>query len=273
MTGSRRPGQPVRGFTLVEATVVIAVTGIIAAMVALFIRAPVQSYVDATRRAELTDVADTALRRIARDVRLALPNSVRVTTAGGVSYLEFLQTSGGGRYRAELTDTGSGDALDFSSADTTFDVLGPAVALPAGDLNRVAVFNLGIPGADAYAGDNIANGPATVAGNTLTIPSTLFPFESPSRRFQIVAFPVTYECNPAAGTLTRYWNYPIAAAQPTPPAGGGNALLANGVSACSFTFNPVVVAQRAGLVTLHLTVTRLDESVRLYHAVHVSNVP
>ena len=90
-----------RGFTLVEMIVVITITGILAAAVAVFIRRPVESYVDAARRAELTDIADGALRRITRDVRMALPNSVRITSAGNVTYLEYLQTSGGGRYRAD----------------------------------------------------------------------------------------------------------------------------------------------------------------------------
>ena len=53
-----------RGFTLVEAVMVIALTGIVAAIVAVFIRQPVQGYFDTVRRAELTDVADTAARRI-----------------------------------------------------------------------------------------------------------------------------------------------------------------------------------------------------------------
>ena len=66
-----------RGFTLVEAIVVIVITGIIAAGVAVFIRAPVEGYVDSVARAELTDAADTALRRLSRDVNSALPNSLR----------------------------------------------------------------------------------------------------------------------------------------------------------------------------------------------------
>ena len=64
------------GFTLIEAIVVIVITGIIASMVAVFIRTPVDGYLDAERRAGLTDIADTAVRRMARDIRLALPNSV-----------------------------------------------------------------------------------------------------------------------------------------------------------------------------------------------------
>lgn len=264
-----------RGFTLVELIAVVAILGIVAAMVAVFVRVPVQGYVDATRRAELIDVADGALRRMARDLRLALPNSARVTTVGGRTYLEFLQTSGGGRYRVEVDSLGAGDVLDFAAADGSFDVLGPAVTLAAGEQNQVVVFNLGIPGADAYAADN-RSAATSATGTPLTalqIVPFRFPFASPARRFQVVSYPVTYECDPAAGTLRRHWNYAIAAAQPAPPAGGSSALLAAGVSACAITYDAAVVAQRAGLVTVRLTLTRLDESVTLYHAVHVVNQP
>ena len=54
------------GFTLIEAIMVITITGILAAIVAVFIRTPVDGYIDSVARAELTDAADTALRRIAR---------------------------------------------------------------------------------------------------------------------------------------------------------------------------------------------------------------
>jgi len=46
--------QRERGVTLIEMIVVIVITGIIGAAVAVFIRRPVESYVDAARRAELT---------------------------------------------------------------------------------------------------------------------------------------------------------------------------------------------------------------------------
>ena len=258
-----------QGFTLVEAVMVIAITGIIAAVVAVFIRAPVQGYFDSARRAELTDVADTAVRRISRDLRLALPNSVRVQLVAGVYYLEFLQTSDGGRYRAE----GPGDILDFSVADNAFDVLGPPATMVAGAQNLLAVYNLGIPGADAYQGDNTA-AIANVLGNKVTLTGTKqFPFASPDNRFQIISYPVSYVCNPTAGTLTRYFNYTIAAAQPTAFIVGPT-LIANNVTNCSFSYSALVVTQRTGLVLTWLQLGQsTGETVSLHHEVHVSNVP
>src|SRR5437762_10922535 len=52
-----------RGVTLIEMVIVIAITAIIAAALSVFISRPVEGYADAARRAELSDIADTALRR------------------------------------------------------------------------------------------------------------------------------------------------------------------------------------------------------------------
>jgi MSHA biogenesis protein MshO len=295
----RRQSQ--QGFTLVEMIMVIVITGIIGGMVAVFLRAPVQQYMDVSRRADMTDIADTALRRIGRDLRLALPNSVRVTSGvtcpvtaanpggtGACSFLEFLPTSGGGRYRA---DTGggaacplspSGEALDFTVVDACFGVLGgmpPAFTFAAGDL--VAIYNLGIPGADAYLANNTKA--IDVATSTTAIiklsAAFLFPFESPSARFDIINKPTSYVCDPNVGhTLTRYWGYniqpaPTTAAQLSVGATAASALLANNVSACSFSYGAFAVAQRSGLVTMNLGITESGETVTLYSATHVSNMP
>lgn len=267
---TRRPA----GFTLVELIVVIAITAIIAAVVAVFIRAPVDGYFDTARRAALSDTADTALRRMARDLRLALPNSVR--TNG--SAVEFLQTRTGGRYRT-AGDGGAtpADELDFTTADTSFDVLGALSNTPvAGDL--VVVYNLGISGSNAYADDNTAQ-VTGVSGSTISIAAKRFPFDSPANRFQVVSGPVSYVCSGAGllngsgtGTLRLYWGYGKTAAQNAPPAGGSSALLAENVSACSFVYQQGVTA-RSGLVSMQLQVTEGGESVSLYHEVHVPNVP
>ena len=81
-----------QGFTLVELVVGMAVSVVVVAFVALFISSPVQGFADQSRRAKLVDAADTALRRMSRDVRRALPNSIRTTTNGNVVALELLGT-------------------------------------------------------------------------------------------------------------------------------------------------------------------------------------
>lgn len=274
-----------RGFTLIEMIVVIVLTSIIASAVAVFIKLPVQGYVDMARRAEMSDEADTALRRMGRDLRLALPNSVRVDSGTTV---EFLLTRTGGRYRADVDNAGAGDKLDFAvNNDPSFDQLGPFATgtgqtIAAGD--KLVVYNLNIPDADAYAGENTASVTSTAGGAlpnenkinfSFTLPTQKFPFESPGSRFQVVEGPVSYVC--AGGALTRYWGYAIQATQPTAAslptlAGVQFALLATNVLNCAIDYDPGVTA-RSGLVAMSLTLNRSGESVRLYHEVHVTNVP
>lgn len=263
--------RPGRGFTLVEMIVVIAITAIIAGAVAIFIRRPVEEYVDAARRAELTDIADTALRRMTRDLRSALPNSVRVTTNGTGTYIEYLQTSGGGRYRSETDGGGLGDPLNFAAPDGSFDVIGTVPAFAGGE--SIVIYNLASIGgtANAYLGDNrAAFGSTSASGINLGAPKQ-FPFTSPGKRFHVVQYAVTYRCDTSTGELRRYWNYGIVDPQPAPPATANNALLATNVSSCAFTYTSIT--QRLAVVALNLQVSRSGEAVNLFQQVHVNNVP
>ena len=285
------PAPGARGFSLVEMIVVIVATGIIGGAVAVFVRTPVQAYLDTVGRAALSDVGDLALKRITRDLRTALPNSVRVKTSGTATYVEFLQTRTGGRYRAVSDSTGLGDVLDFSAADTAFDTSQPLSVLTDEvilNTDRVVIYNLGIPGADAYNGDNTSLISSTAAGalaneGRINFAAKQFPLASPGNRYQVISGPVTYGCDTATGLITRYWGYAIAAAQPTPPAGAGlstavlvgetNGSLPLKVASCQFTYTNNVVAQRNGLVLMQLQLQKNNESVRLFQQAHVSNVP
>lgn len=271
----RNPGARQRGLTLVELVVTIVITGIIAAGIAVFIQRPVEGYLDAERRAELTDEADTALRRITRDLRTALPNSVRVDASG--RFVEFIETTGGGRYRAELDSGGLGNILDFTAADTSFDVIGPAPALATG--NQIVVYNLNSTGtsSSAYFGDNRAALTSTAAP-PVAIASTLFPESSPARRFHVVSGPVTYGCT--GGQLIRYSGYAYNTAQVAPPVGGSSAVLAGNVDVanCSFAYTAGSLGERSGTVSMILTLVRsggagTPERVRLFQQAQVNNAP
>ena len=266
-----------RGFTLIEMVIVIVVGGIIAAMTASILTLPINAYIDSSRRATLTDVAESSLRRMQRDIRRALPNSIRISSDGQT--LELLHLVDGGRYRAKLANDGSGDILDFSASDTSFDVLGSLqnfANITTGS-NRVVIYPLDTTGNNAYAGDNTAIISATSTATKLDFGAFNFPLASPQQRFFVIDTPVTYHCDISASanedkTLTRYQGYAIQATQPEPPA-SGDALQANYLSSCLFSYNSGS-SSRAGLVTVELTMTDdKGESVRLVHQVHVANQP
>jgi len=300
-----------RGFTLIEAVVVIAITGIVAAMVATFIVMPVRGYTDTVARADIADTADTALRRIGRDVRLALPNSVRVTNdTSGNYYLELLLTRTGGRYLSDDDNApaSAGTPLSFVTSGTTFNMVGP---LPAGaqtiqpNSDSVVVYNLG-PGmapADAYsttanqsnralitavgAGPNALitmQNPPFAAQQNSAGQST--PMPSPNYHFHVVTGPVTYMCKPPSGanpgTLTRYWNYTISEPQPTAsslPGTGLSALVATGVTGCNSVFSYTVTNATNAVLEMNLNLAQPSSdtgnggTVGLFQQVHVDNTP
>ncbi|WP_333878796.1 prepilin-type N-terminal cleavage/methylation domain-containing protein [Methylobacter sp.] len=264
------------GFTLIEVIMVMIITGILAALVTSF-AAPMRGYFDAVARADLSDAADIALRRMARELHTALPNSVRVSG----NFIEFLPTITGGRYRnvQDCSAACAGDILDFVAADTSFDVIGILPTVPAVG-EEVVVYNT-TPAA-VYAGVNVVALTSSVACTLSAIRicfnnGMLFPFASPGNRFQIITGPVTFAC--IGNTLWRYSGYVRQAAQPTnlliaPLNAAISTRLATGVNcATSNFFYAPGATQRASLITMRLTLFNTSDNVTLLHQVHVQNVP
>ncbi|MDD4911378.1 MAG: prepilin-type N-terminal cleavage/methylation domain-containing protein [Sideroxydans sp.] len=273
-----------KGFTLIEMIVVIVITGIIAGMVAIFIKAPVQGYIDSSRRAELTDIADTAMRRMSRDIRISVPNSVR-PQGTGMKAIEFLPTKDGGRYRAAVDPAIVGsDALVFDGVDKTFEVIGGASAV-VGD--RIIMGSTDATAGLAYGAHLRGVSGVVGVGNvatSITLSSGL-PVEAQlvSQRFDVIEGAVMFACEAAGGgacgnvggngscELVRYAKYGVNAIYTYPPIGGQRAVLADKVSDCSINYE--LANQRFGLVMVNLEITSGGESVRLINEIHVSNAP
>jgi len=286
----RPPTKRSRGFTLVELVITIAVGSVVVAFMAMFIVMPMNAYSAQTRRATLVDSADSALRFIGRDLHSALPNSVRVTGGATTQALELLATLDGARYQDGGPLSNPALELDFTAADGAFSTTVPftQLTLPWSSTSAyLAIYNVGVPGANAYEMANII----TPAGTSITVaagasanqnlvtlsPAFKFAFGSPGKRVYLVSGPVSYLCDTAAGTLVRYSGYAIANAQPATSAallgaGASAALVASGVSSCQFTYSSGT-AQRNALATLTLALTNSGESIQLLNEVQVVNVP
>lgn len=285
---------------MIEMIVSLVVLGILAVVTIPMLQMPVTAYLDTQRRVELQAQMDLVRNKLAEDLRMAVPNSIRVTSVGTTWYLEYLEMRAVGRYRVAGTETGgpycpnATPAIpacntkndEFSASpcqEQCFTTLGPVtptvpnVNPAAGDYVVVNPLDATV----AVLGNPYLNGAATelkgritafshnAAQNVdvFTMTAHPFPMGSSSGRFYVAAQPVSYVCSitPAAatgtGSLTRYWGYAIAPAQPTAglAAAPGSALLSNRVAPignnCRITYTPTGGSGYGGIVTLRLALS------------------
>ena len=259
----RAASRHARGFTLVELIVTMVVLGILALGSTRFLTDAASGYAATNSRAQLANQARHTLNRLAREVRGALPGSVR--TAAGC--LEFIPTQQATRYSTLPVGLGATDFL--------------AAALPSGasvSNARAAV----LPASNPYvlttgsAISPVVSVSAPDAQNRVTVSfgaTHQFPNFSPLDRVYFVSEPRSYCLD--GGHLWRYDGYGFIDPQPTaaalPGALPGRTLFARNATA-TFSVSAATLS-RSAVVQLQLTLSAAGDTVRLDHLAQIRNVP
>ncbi len=272
--------SPVHGFTLIEMILVITLMGIVGVLISLMASNQMDGYMTSSRRAFLVSAAGAALVLLERDLHSALPNSVRVQSGSALEFVPVLQVT---RYRATLDPTdAASDLLDFTLADTQFQVLGQLDAMSAGA--RAVINHRGVHQDGRYIYRNSAVDGSHVVSGVVTIQDRptgdlvvlggghRFAEASVGKRVYFVERSVVYLCDSDTRSLMRYRDVPLTE---TPMTTGAQLIAAGAVASkalgnvesCSISYQNS--AEQAGLVTISLQLEDAGESVQLLHQVHV----
>lgn len=264
------------GFTLVELVMVIALAGLVAVMVGAVMSRPMQGFTDLSRRAELVDKASMALNRMARDVRLAVPNSLTV----GASQMSLLSIAAAGRYRANLP-TASGPRVDppqctQAGPTCTIDILSPMVPAASNDPHWLVIYNTSVSELGGNTLSVISPKSFTWSATSLSagLQNFRFKYASPQHRFYLAKDVLSYRCEGVGtdaagngtGSLWRGVSVNLDGSSPT------ESLMAGSVRRCAFTYDSATNT-RSGLVTIRLSLAQEGEVINLLQQVHVDNAP
>jgi len=270
------------GFTLVEmvAVIVLLSFGLIAG--AQLFRMTAESYRDTSARMKQTQDGRFMIERISRELREALPGSVRELTSGSTQCIEWLPIVAASRYLS-IPTTASFTVMEINPdmlTGTTY----YAVIFP------VDTANLYLSGGGAGTALNqLRANPPMVTGaadtdpntdtiNLLNTPSaTSFPSSSPGDRIFFVTQPVAV-CVLASGNMLRYSNYGFVAQTAVPTTNGvlmaENLLLTDSGAVDIFDYTNATLTRNAMVkLDLRLRDPNTLEVLRLQHTVFVRNVP
>ena len=254
-----------RGVTLIELILVIVLIGVLGVGVTRFITASVEGYVDTATRQQLAGSAVTAAERMSREIRNALPSSIRINAAQ--SCVEFIPVMYASNYVSVPT----------TLAANSFQAVG---GLTSGLTGRISVYPISVttlydPGIDTAITSLDATYPAGGGEVTITLGGNhQFPTDSPQRRFFLTSQPVAF-CQVGA-RIYRFANYGFndpASLPPSTDTTDGDVLLTGlATGSVVFDYNPASLVRNA-VVNFTYTLQRKGESYSLEQEVNIRNVP
>jgi MSHA biogenesis protein MshO len=281
----------VRGFTLIELVAVIIILGVVGTAVVSFIGFSAQIFVDVNSRDKALSDSRFVVERLNRELRDAIPNSIRLLTDPGIHCLEFMPIEWSTFYlnlpvepapasnrisAVVLSSNITEEAYVTANATSNFAILYPLTPADIYALNsqkRQPLQNIEPPNSD-----NVVD---VVLANTVQFTTAA---ESPASRLYIGGQPVSY-CVSANGQIRRHTDYGIRATQSSLFSTGGAVMgenLQNVLSADSLgvTDNPFRIInptlRRNAFVHILFRFARADQpnEVLVFSSeVQVANVP
>ena len=259
-----------RGFTLVELITVIVILAIVAVLGSGFVVTAVESYKTTQERAKLVQKGRLAIEQMTRQLRIALPNSIRTSSTG--SCVEFLPIVGGASYLEPVPDIAN-NAPAISSINTSpvnLGGLGTPAYVAIGALSPTEVYTTAATSPLAGFG-SIAVGPPPSVNLTA---SHRFIRNSTNKRLFITGDPTRF-C--ISGTdLVSYSGYGLIATLSDTSPGVTPVLIAADVAAPAGLDAFILSGgseDRNTAVLINLLLQQGDVSVELNHQVLVRNVP
>ena len=254
-----------QGFSVVELVTVIAVLGILAIGSMRFLTDTSSGYARTQSRAVMVDAANSALFRMNRALRNALPGSVRVSG----DCLEWLPVLDAQAYLTAPIGFSANQARLLPLTSYTYTPNTRLAIEP-----RAGLYNLASTGA---VSPEIASLSVGSGGEHVVAFTSVHQFPNPSRvsRAFVVGTPSSYCVD--EGALWRYQDYGFLGTQPTtatlPSTGPGRAMEATGVTSASQFSYVAPTLQRNGAVKVELVVENAGDTLSLEKIISLRNLP
>jgi len=266
------PKKSTRGFTLIEMIAVIVVLSILAVMGGTFVVESTNSYQSSQARTRLVNTGRQAVERMTRQLRIALPYSVRLTNSN--QCVEFMPIASGGNYLGFKSGTSyTGyvpDALNAGAALTTLDVSPHTI-----NFGTAQFVSIGATAAiELYGVNPVSRATLSSRSDTLLTLSAAKTWQrnSVNKRFYLLNSPQAF-C--VVNNQLRFYENQSATVTVDPEVNLNSnfSVLADNVTATAPFSLTSGGENRNTIVQFNLTFAHKAESVAFNHSVMIRNVP